>query len=74
MILKVFISQIILLTDIVSDAFQSFVSGYLMRFVLAANLLGLPAITVPVSDVHFSLRKGFCLFVTDNMMSLLVLA
>lgn len=32
----------------------SLVSGYLMRFVIAGNLLGLPAISVPVSNFLFS--------------------
>lgn len=42
-------------------------SGYLMRFILAANLLGLPAISVPVSVAYLFLRilsdvfNGLCI-------------
>lgn len=39
-----------------------FVTGYLMRFIIAGNLLGLPAISVPVS------RE--CCFVYNDLTSL----
>jgi hypothetical protein len=33
-----------------------FLAAYLMRFIIAGNLLGLPAITVPVSGINVSYK------------------
>lgn len=40
----------------------SFIAAYLMRFIIAANLLGLPAITVPVSSIQLSMYHDILLY------------
>lgn len=41
----------------ISDHTSLLVSAYLMRFVIAANLLGFPAISVPVSYTQSPLEE-----------------
>lgn len=40
---------------------ESLISGYLLRFIQSANLLGFPAITVPVRDTSLYLNSLFIL-------------
>ena len=43
-----------------------FFSAYLMRFVVAANLLGFPAISVPVSNVFIVVHLDLSCFHSCN--------